>query len=167
MSTTSGRSRSDIGRANLAKSKRAEQAVTGYLRAHGWPSAERTVRTGYAVEGRTSRDRGDIETPGLVWQVKSVEERKHHLVPAWLAETEQQRQAAGADYGLLVVKRAGHGFPGSWWAHLYLHDLHRLLAGTSPLVAVGLQSVRLELAGLVRVLSLAGYGTPTQFQEAS
>lgn len=155
---TSARSKSEIGRANLAKSKTRERQLVAYLRATGWPGAERTVRTGYRVAGRSHADQGDVDgTPGLVFQLKDVQETKHHLVPRWLAETQAQRAAVEADYGVLVVKRAGHAHPGDWWAWLPASDLVRLAGAAhggpdAP--------VRLELRFLVIWLRLAGYGTP-------
>ncbi len=160
--TKPARSKSEIGRANLAKSKTRERQLVGYLRVAGWPGAERTVRTGYRVAGgRSSADRGDVDgTPGLVFQLKDVAEAKHHLVPKWLAETETQRAAADADYGVLVVKRAGHGHPGGWWAYLPATAFVVLAGGAAQPRLTG--PVRLELRDLVAWLRLAGYGTPLQ-----
>lgn len=157
------RSRSAIGRANLTKGKAMERALVAYLRTHGWPSAERTVRTGYRVAGRTSRDRGDVDgTPCLAWQAKAVAEAKHHLLRTWLAEAEAQRVAAKADYAVLVVKRAGHAHPGDWWAYVPLAEFICLTGGPRPQVAGfdAFAPVRLELAGLLPLLWAAGYGTP-------
>lgn len=156
--TPAKRSASDIGRANLERSKRRERELVTYLRTHGWPGAERTVRTGYRVAARTSRDRGDIDgTPGVAWQLKDVHESRHYLVPVWMAETELQRVASGADYGVLVVKRAGHAFPGEWWAFVSLETMRRLLGGENAPVA-GEDVVRMQLDTLVVLLRRAGYG---------
>lgn len=157
--TKPARNRSQIGKANLTKSKASERAVAAYLRVVGFPGAERTVRTGYHVAGRSSADRGDIDgTPGLCWQVKHVAQSRLHQVPEWLADTEAQRFAAGADLGILVVKRVGHAHPATWWAYLQLHQLVWLAGGT---LAVDRDTpVRMELAALVGALRRAGYGTP-------
>lgn len=156
--TKPARSKSEIGRANLTKGRVAERRLVSYLRASGWPGAERTVRTGYRVAGgREGADQGDVDgTPGLVWQVKAVAETRHYLVPTWLAETAAQRDAAGADFGVLVVKRSRAAHPGQWWAYLPANEFARLAGGfirdlTGP--------VRLELRDLVLWLRLAGYGT--------
>lgn len=160
------RSHSQIGRANLEKSKVAERALATYLRTHGWPGAERTVRTGYRVDGRTFGDHGDVDgTPGVAWQMKVTDDRRLHLVPAWLAETDAQRGAAGADYGVLVIKRAGHAHPGTWWAYLELSAFLALVDADYGLTTAGSSAqpvpgaIRLELASVVAALHWAGYGT--------
>lgn len=161
------RSRSEIGRANLAKGKAQERKVVAYLRVSGWPGAERTVRTGYHVPGRISRDRGDIDgTPGIVWQIKDVAEREWWRIPQWLADTAKQRDAAGADIGILVIRRIGHAHPSEWWAHLYLHELLGLAGGQHDLAPPNIP-VRLELHDVLPILREAGYGTPPEDQEAS
>lgn len=156
------RSRSEIGRANLAKSKTAERAVAAYYRASGWPHAERTVRTGFDVAGRAVADCGDIDgTPGWITQVKHVARPGPADLRVWLAETDAQRQAAGADFGLLVVKRPRHAHPAAWWAHLRLVDLARLLeadpSGIDPQAAI-----QAELQAVLPLLRRAGYGSPVE-----
>lgn len=153
------------GKANSDRGKRAERALVAWLRAHGWPGAERTVRTGHRTRTRVSVDRGDIDgTPGVCWQLKDVAEASMHRVPVWLAQTEAQRRAAGADLGVLVVKRRGHADPGDWWAHVRLDDvMHEVIinAGScgiaypAELFAV---PVRLAVADLAPILHHAGYG---------
>lgn len=176
------RTAAEIGKANLEKSKIAERAVVSYLRAHGWPGAERTVRTGYRVAGRASRDQGDVDgTPGVCVQVKTTTANAEPMVRKWLAETEDQRLAAGADVGLLVVKRIGATDPGRWWTHLRLDALAQVLVRiTGPLPADGpvarlaplgpatvrlgpcATPVRLELSVVVDLLRHAGYGSPPE-----
>ncbi len=118
------RDRSRIGKANGEKGKRAERDLVTWLRRHGFPGAERTVRTGYHTPARQRVDTGDIDgTPGLVFQVKDVADRLLWKVDGWLRETEAQRLAAGADVGVLVVKRRGHADPGHWWAWMPLCGL--------------------------------------------
>jgi hypothetical protein len=93
------------GRSNRRKGHDAERAVCRWLRDNGFPGAERSVRSGFTAHDRTVADAGDITgVPGLVFQVKDVARSD---VPAWMAETELQRQAAGADHGLLVQRRRG------------------------------------------------------------
>lgn len=160
-STSGQQSAVQRGRANGERGKRAERDLVAWLRAHGWPGAERTVRTGHRVRGRVSADRGDIDgTPALVWQVKDILERDHCRIPQWLAETEAQRVAAGADYGLLVIKRRGHADPGDWWLWLPLGDLmHEALSWAThhprDLYAV---PVRLTVRDAAPILHHAGYG---------
>lgn len=163
---TAERTRAQIGRANLAKSKISEQRVVSYLRVRGWPGAERTVRTGYHVQGRQHRDRGDIDgTPGLVWQVKNCQVQH---IEQWLADTDTQRQAAHADHGVLVVKRPGHAHPARWPAYLPLRSWKALL-GSSLTLPAGADTapLALELQHLLVVLHAAGYGTPTDTGRAA
>lgn len=156
------RSRSAIGRANLTKSKVAERAVASYYRVSGWPHAERTVRTGFDARGRAVADHGDVDgTPGWITQVKNVAHPGPGELRTWLAETEAQRLAAGADFGLLVVKRPRHAHPATWWAHLRLRDLARLLdADTGEIDPQA--AIQAELQAVLPLLRRAGYGSPVE-----
>jgi hypothetical protein len=154
------------GKANGDRGKRAERALVAWLRAHGWPGAERTVRTGHRTRQRVSVDKGDVDgTPGVCWQLKDVADAALHRVPVWLNETERQRMAAGADLGVLVVKRRGHSDPGDWWAWVPLVTLmHGVM---TPAAASGIGAarmftvpVRLAVADLAPILRHQGYGTP-------
>lgn len=146
--------RSRRGKAANTRGKTTEQAVVRWLRENGFPNAERTVRTGYRTKSRVSRDLGDVDgTPGLVWQIKS---RETDNVGAWMDETLQQRQAASADVGVLIVRRAGKADPGRWWAWVPLLFLH----GTVGDRRTWMTPVRLELADLVTLLRSRGYGDP-------
>jgi len=153
------------GKANSEKGKRAERDLVGYLRARGWPGAERTVRTGHRTPGRVSADRGDIDgTIGLAWQAKDVSDGALYQVPTWLDDVNAQRAAAGADIGVLVVKRRGHADPGDWWAWLTLDDVvHPLttntLTGYRYPAALFVVPVRLAVGDLVPILHYWGYGT--------
>lgn len=165
--TKPGRSSSDIGRSNSARGKAAERAVVTYYRATGWPHAERTVRTGSRSGSRVRRDHGDIDgTPGIVTQVKCVDPARLHMVGTWLAATDAQARAAGADLGVLVIKRPGHANAGRWWAYLRLYHLVGLAGGQADQVEPAI-TVRLELADLVTVLRTAGYGTPLDAADAT
>lgn len=152
------------------KGATAERHLVAWLRTHGWPGAERAIRTGYRTADRISADPGDVTgTPGLVWQVKHRADFEQDAVfAACLAETEQQRAAARADFGLLVQRRPGMADPGRWWVWLHVVDLLRLhwLPDLAPTVPAPTQDylqvpMRLELAGLVPLLHTAGYGTPS------
>jgi hypothetical protein len=91
------------------KGTAAETLVARYLRKTYWPHAERRALSG-------GQDKGDITgTPGLVWEVKAA---KTLCVPAWLRETEAERQNADADYATLVIKPVGVGATrvGEWYA---------------------------------------------------
>src|SRR5690554_3488274 len=93
----------------------AESAVVRYLRAHGFPHAERRALRG-------ARDAGDITgTPGICWSVKggqAAKDASDGLVEDWLFELERQRSHARADCGVLVLQRRGYGpeRAGRWWA---------------------------------------------------
>ncbi|MCP3799761.1 hypothetical protein NLX83_10875 [Allokutzneria sp. A3M-2-11 16] len=152
--------RSRLGAANRRRGAEAERKVAGWLRDHGFPGAERAVRTGFTTGGRTVADPGDITgTPALVWQVK---DQAREAVEAWLDETEQQRLGGPgtvpADLGLLVVRRRGKADVGRWWVWLPAAQLVALVADArTPAVS---RPVRMELGDLVPLLRAAGYGEP-------
>lgn len=137
--------------------REAENAVVGFLRKHGFPHAERRAQRG-------TNDAGDITgCPGLVIEVKggrAAEGASDGLIEDWLAETERERVNAGADLGLLVVKRAGVGSvnAGRWWAIVdgwraeYFFDA--AFTWHFP--------IRLHLADAVDLLRCAGYGNPLE-----
>lgn len=137
---------------------RAETAVVRYLRGAGWPHAERRALTG-------ARDLGDVTgTPGIVWEVKVYRRPAGDTqIAAWMTETETERLNAGADIGVLVVRRAGFGDQraGSWWAYLSAGALAGL-ATEGGFVPYGQLAfpVRMLLRDAVALLHLAGYGTP-------
>jgi hypothetical protein len=130
----------------------AERAVARWLAVNGWPHAERRASNG-------STDRGDITgTPGICWEVKSRKEPPgDKQITDWLEEVERERVNAGADIGVLVVRRTGYGEArvASWWA---IVRLEHLLA--DHLEDVGRIPVRMRLAEVMLVLRRAGYGEP-------
>lgn len=135
------------GRSNRRRGKEAELAVCKWLRANGFPHAERAVRAGFAVAGRRGGDHGDITgTPGVVWQVKDVAKSS---VPSWLRETEAQRVAGGAEHGVLVYRRRGVADAGQWRAWL--------IAGNGLL-----EMDDYPLASVVKTLRAWGYGEPLE-----
>lgn len=86
--------------ANRRKGTAAESALVDYLRTHGWKYAERRALTG-------SKDKGDVTgTPGVVWEQKNA---ARICIPEWMRETETERENAGADIGVLVIKPRGVG----------------------------------------------------------
>ena len=95
-----------------------ETAIVGWLKEHGFPYAERRALHG-------TFDKGDITGTGpLVWECKN---HKTLAISEWLVETEDERQNAAADYGILVAKRRGHADPAQQYAILPLHQLAALL----------------------------------------
>lgn len=75
-----------------------ENAVVDYLRAHGFPHAERRAQAG-------TLDRGDINAaPGLVIECKNT--RRVELA-LWLEEVRAEVANARADIGVVWSKRRG------------------------------------------------------------
>lgn len=95
-----------------------ETLIVRFLRDVGFPYAERRALHG-------NLDKGDVTGCGpLVFECKAA---KRHELSAWLAETEQERVNANADYGVLVVKRQGHGTGAEQYAIMRMEDMARLL----------------------------------------
>jgi hypothetical protein len=157
------RTRAEIGRANRARGIATERDLARYLRCNGWPDAERKPDPGWSTVDRSSLDTGDIRnTPGLCWQAKSAPELTGEKLATAMRQTTDQAVAAGADYGIVVHRRAGKASPGQWWAYLPLGDLAALLTGQDGLLIadpVREAPVRLALTHLVQLLRRAGYGT--------
>lgn len=156
------RTPAQIGKANSAKGKYYEREVAKFLQANGFPEAKRTVRTGYRTARNMSADEGDIcGTPGITWQVKATNESRWWQLPQWLDSTRLQKEASGAEYGILVLKRKGNADPGTWWVHIDLADVVGMLPdprfGDLPPAAPHVP-IRLELHHMVSILRLAGYG---------
>lgn len=150
--------RAKQGRANRRKGHDAERAVATWLRANGFPGAERAVRAAYVGSDRVIPDPGDITgTPGIVWQVKDCAREQ---INVWLDDTDRQREQADADYGLLVTRRRGVADVGRWWCWLPLDTLLRIGFGGLPSGwALDNKPVRLELHAVARMLDLSGYGS--------
>jgi hypothetical protein len=165
------RTRAEIGRANRTRGIATERDVARYLRMNGWPDAERKPDTGWSTADRTSPDAGDIRnTPSLAWQVKSTPELTSAKLAQAMHQAADQAVVAGADYGIVVHRRAGKSNPGLWWAYLPLRDLSALLTGQGrPLVADPLRDapVRLAMGDVVELLHRAGYGTQADTQAAA
>ncbi len=146
--------------------KDTEQRLARYLRGVGWPNAERTVRTGYRTAARTVQDAGDIDgTPGLCWQAKSLRpaDRAEREVAGWLVDVEWQRARAGADIGLLLVRRWGTTDVGRWWCFLDAVDLVQATGGlVAALPADVVMPTRMELRHAVTLLHTLGYGDPVE-----
>lgn len=105
--------------ANPSKQKgtAAETATVNYCRANGFPDAARLTLTG-------RHDKGDIVLVGTSARPRVILEVKAHKafsdgdVMMWLGETERERINAGAERGVLVVKRPAKGTAqiSHWWA---------------------------------------------------
>lgn len=152
--------RAALGRANRRKGHDAERAVAKWLRANGFPHAERAVRTGYTGNDRTVADPGDVAgTPGIAWQIKDCAAEQ---INTWLVETEEQRCATHADYGILVQRRRGKADPGRWWAWIDSNALARLISGRGGDPWVPKFPARVELHDLTVLLRHCGYGNDVE-----
>ena len=101
------------------KGTSAETALVNYLKTSGFSDARRIALAG-------SQDKGDVETRGLIWEVKN---QKSYKIPAWLDETGEEKANAKADFGILAIKLVGIGLgkTENWWAVLPIGELVRLL----------------------------------------
>lgn len=88
------------------KGTRAESAVVAYLRAHGFPGAERRALSG-------SQDRGDVS--GVLGHVLEVKNCAQMSLGAWVDEAEVERANDGAEIGVCVHHRRGKGDAGEWF----------------------------------------------------
>lgn len=108
--------------ANPSKQKgtKCETDTVRYLRANGFPLAERRALAGNA-------DRGDIlACPGVIVECKHWATYTDTDIATWLAETWREKGNANADEALLVIRRNGKANPADWWAWRYLkgHGWH-------------------------------------------
>jgi hypothetical protein len=155
-----------VAKTHTDRGKITERMLATFLREHGFPHAERAVKTGVVTRGRTVVDPGDITgTPGLVWQAKALRPltRAENEVPAWMHETETQRMGAGATLGVLVVRRDQRPAE-QWFAFVPLADLYGLRGVVLPGLLDRLDALavpaRLYLGDLVVLLRSCGYGEP-------
>ena len=103
-----------------AKGTAAETAVVNYLKANGFPDADRSPLRGVL-------DKGDVT--GIRNVVIEIKNHKVYAIPAWLRELEIEATNAKADKAFLVVKPNGVGITqvGNWWAILPLWRMAELL----------------------------------------
>ena len=104
-----------------------ERLVADYLKANGFPFADRRVKSG-------ARDKGDIggvhvHGRGVVIEAKNT--TRISLGP-WAAEAEQERVNDEALAGVVIHKRHGKGKAGEQWATMPLADLVAILTGVRP-----------------------------------
>lgn len=117
-----------------AKGSGAERGVVEYLRAHGFPHAERRL-------AGSSKDRGDIAgVPGVVIEVKNCERTN---LAGWLAEAAVEQANDRADYGVVLHKRRGKSDVAQWYVTLpagqFVHLLRQAGYGNPVAVEEGLQ----------------------------
>ena len=136
-----------------AKGTRGETAVVNYLRANGFPTAERRALAGAA-------DRGDIlATVGVILEVKagtSAQVASPTVIERWMQQTRAEAINAGVDIAALIVHRRGIGTsrPEHWTAHIdggVIDGLCRSYLYRGLLVSM-------NLADFVHFLRRAGHG---------
>jgi hypothetical protein len=101
--------------------------IADYLKANGFPFADRRVRNG-------AKDRGDIGGVGvhdqrLVFEAKNT---TRISLGSWAAEAETERVNDKALAGVVIHKRHGKGKAGDQWVTLTLADLVAILTGNRP-----------------------------------
>lgn len=133
-----------------AKGTAAETALVAALQRLGWPHAERRALSGINDKGDTTGH------PGLVFEQKDA---KTWNAAAWMRETECERVNAKADYGILVIKVPGVGYPNAdkWLTVMDLEDYHRLANQASIHTYLGavpyMRHVEMKAVGLRRGLA--------------
>src|SRR4051794_36785546 len=105
--------------ASRAKGTTAESAVVNYLRAQGWPHAERRALGG-------AKDRGDIA--GVVSTVIEVKNCARMELAQWVDEAELEAGNDDAMYGVVWHKRRGRGSPSGWFVTMSGATFTALLA---------------------------------------
>lgn len=158
--------RQQIGATNRRKAAKSERDLAAYLRANGWPNAERKADPGWKTHNRESADHGDIRgTPHLAWQLKYVTGMTDREIAQAMDDAATQAVAAGADYGIMVQRRSGKADPADWWAWLPISDMSPLIIAATtdymPPNPVRDIPVRVTIRGMVHLLHHAGYGTPS------
>lgn len=97
------------GRASKAKGAGAERDVRDYLKANGFPYADRRL-------AGATLDKGDISgIPGVTIEIKN--HAKLDLA-GWLEELRIEMSNDKAWTGVVIHKRKGKGDPASWYATL-------------------------------------------------
>jgi Holliday junction resolvase len=104
-----------------------ERMIADYFKAHGFPFADRRVKSG-------SRDRGDIggvhaHDQRLVFEAKNTAKIS---LGTWANEAEAERINDEALAGVIVHKRHGKGKAGEQWVTMTLADLTSILTGKRP-----------------------------------
>ena len=80
-----------------AKGTKLESDVVAYMKANGWPHAERHAQHGH-------KDVGDVNIPGVVVECKAT---SRFDLAGWITELADEMDNASTDDGVVVVKRRG------------------------------------------------------------
>lgn len=152
--TAATRTPTQRGSANRRKGHTAERDVAKYLRAVGYPDAERAVVTGgsiTAVDGSVTRLRADPGDVAGVPFIVSVKDCAAEQVDKWMVELDAMQHLTGAadPPRLLVHKRRGKADPSRWWCWMTLAQVAYLAGGRS----VSEAPVRLEFAAALVLLT--------------
>ena len=139
------------------KGTAGEVAAMKWLRDNGFPWCDRQPLRG-------NRDSGDLQLCiDVIAEVKSVAagatgQPPQGLLATWLVQTDVETENAGAEFGLLIVKRARTANPAHWFVYMRLGEWLRLTGAHLPLPDPS-QPVCMSLASAAAVLRSAGYGT--------
>ncbi|MFE4229156.1 hypothetical protein ACFRJ8_14855 [Arthrobacter sp. NPDC056886] len=104
-----------------------ERLIADYLKANGFPFADRRVKNG-------AKDRGDVGGVGtdagrLVLECKNTSKIS---LGTWATEAETERVNDEALAGVIVHKRHGKGKAGQQWVTMTVDDLVAILTGKRP-----------------------------------
>lgn len=140
----------------------AETAVLRYVRERGYPWAHRLALTGNADQGDISLLPGNL----VILEVKAhasaaTGQPGDAQLTDWMRQTSTERVNAGADYGVLVVKRKGTTDPGRWFAYVTAGAFASLLGADLDLPNPH-ASLCTSVSSLLPVLRAAGYGSPVE-----
>ncbi|MFB8368561.1 hypothetical protein ACFC25_04265 [Pseudarthrobacter sp. NPDC055928] len=104
-----------------------ERLVADYFKAHGFPFADRRVKTG-------AKDTGDVGGVHVHDRRLAIEVKNTAKISlgVWAAEAEVERVNDQALAGLVVHKRHGKGQAADQWVTLTLADFLAILTGTRP-----------------------------------
>jgi hypothetical protein len=137
------------------KGIRAELDLARFLRDHGYPDAERSVRAGFNNGLRKSPDEGDIRGTPYTWQIKHYAGGLSHTeVDSFLADAEQQSIAARTVMAVLV-ERVERKPVELWVCHITAAALAEQLGATNTNPFVSGVPVSLRLGDLLPILRAA------------
>jgi hypothetical protein len=104
--------------ASKRKGNRWETAIVDYLRAQGWPHAERLIPG-------AQHDRGDIA--GLIGLVIEAKNQARHSFAEWVDEANLEATNAGAALGVVWAHRRGFASPADAYVVMDGRSFVRLL----------------------------------------
>lgn len=116
-----------MGAYHRQKGSSFERLLADYLKANGFPFADRRVKSG-------AKDRGDLGGVHVHGQPVVVEAKNTTRINlgVWASEAEVERVNDGALVGVIAHKRHGKGRAEDQWVTMTLKDFTALLTGTRP-----------------------------------